>query len=90
MSPSITLDNSGVDGNLTRTLTKGENGTNGVSRHPISTPLPNPSLMVTADHDLKLEEAPVFAPGKGEVLLHIKCTGVCGYDQRVSLNMFLC
>jgi len=44
----------------------------------IKTPLPNPSLQVTADHNLKLEEAPVYAPAKGEVLLHIKATGVCG------------
>lgn len=42
--------------------------------------LPNPSLQVTADHQIKLVEAPVLAPGKGEVLLHIKATGVCGSD----------
>jgi L-iditol 2-dehydrogenase len=36
--------------------------------------------MVTADHTLKQEEAPVYAPAKGEVLLHIKATGVCGSD----------
>lgn len=45
----------------------------------LSTPLPNPSLQVTADHQLKQVEAPVYAPGHGEVLLHIKATGVCGY-----------
>lgn len=44
----------------------------------ITTPLPNPSLQVTADHNLKQVEAPVYAPGVGEVLLHIKATGVCG------------
>lgn len=44
----------------------------------LSTPLPNPSLQVTADHNLKQEDAPVYAPGYGEVLLHIKATGVCG------------
>lgn len=41
---------------------------------------PNPSLQVTADHNLKLVEAPVHAPGHGEVLLHIKATGICGSD----------
>ncbi|KAH8626288.1 hypothetical protein IG631_18306 [Alternaria alternata] len=46
----------------------------------IKTPLPNPSLQVTADHNLKLQEAPVYAPKRGEVLLHIKATGVCGYE----------
>ncbi|KAF2644573.1 sorbitol dehydrogenase-like protein [Massarina eburnea CBS 473.64] len=46
----------------------------------LSTPLPNPSLQVTADHNLKQVEAPVYAPGHDEVLLHIKATGVCGSD----------
>lgn len=45
----------------------------------IATPLPNPSLQATADHRLKQVEAPVYAPKKGEVLLQIKATGICGY-----------
>ncbi|KAH7066140.1 sorbitol dehydrogenase-like protein [Paraphoma chrysanthemicola] len=53
---------------------------NGTLKQTISAPLPNPSLQVTADHRLKQQEAPVFAPGRGEVLLHIKATGVCGSD----------
>lgn len=44
----------------------------------LKAPLPNPSLVVTADHRLKAEEAPVLAPKKGEVLVHVKATGVCG------------
>lgn len=44
----------------------------------ITAPLPNPSLQVTADHKLKAVEAPVYAPRAGEVLLHIKATGICG------------
>lgn len=44
----------------------------------IQAPLPNPSLQVTADHQLKAVEAPVYAPRAGEVLLHVKATGVCG------------
>ncbi|KAH6691409.1 chaperonin 10-like protein [Plectosphaerella plurivora] len=43
-------------------------------------PLPNPALQVTADHNLKAIDAPVLAPKRGEVLLHIKATGVCGSD----------
>jgi L-iditol 2-dehydrogenase len=78
MSPSTALDKAGFDENLTKTSSKSVNGTNGVARQSMSTPLPNPSLMVTADHNLKVEEAPVYAPGKGEVLLHIRATGVCG------------
>ncbi|KAL4793163.1 chaperonin 10-like protein [Aspergillus venezuelensis] len=42
--------------------------------------LPNPSLQITADHQIKLVEAPIHSPGKGEVLLQIKATGVCGSD----------
>jgi L-iditol 2-dehydrogenase len=57
--------------------------TNGIpERKVLSAPLPNPSLQVTADHNLKQQDAPVYAPGHGEVLLHIKATGVCGYDSQ--------
>jgi hypothetical protein len=52
----------------------------------IPTRLPNPSLQVTADHNLKLVEAPVQAPQKGEVLIHVKATGVCGYVGLVVLS----
>lgn len=40
--------------------------------------LPNPSLQVTPDHKIKLVEAPIKTPKRGEVLLHIKATGICG------------
>ncbi|KAH6724801.1 putative alcohol dehydrogenase [Leptodontidium sp. MPI-SDFR-AT-0119] len=40
----------------------------------------NPSLQVTADHKIKLVSAPRLKPGVGEVLLHIKVTGICGSD----------
>ncbi|CAI6334420.1 unnamed protein product [Periconia digitata] len=56
------------------------NGVEKSKRTPLATPLPNPSLQVTADHKLKQIEAPVYAPSHGEVLLHIKATGVCGSD----------
>ncbi|KAL6889499.1 GroES-like protein [Trichoderma longibrachiatum] len=46
----------------------------------IETPRPNPSLQATADHNIKLVEAPVLRPERGEVLLHIKATGICGSD----------
>ncbi|EXM08450.1 chaperonin 10-like protein [Fusarium oxysporum II5] len=46
----------------------------------LKAPLPNPSLQVTADHNLKRVDAPVYAPKSGEVLLHIKATGICGSD----------
>ncbi|KAJ5129058.1 hypothetical protein N7448_002770 [Penicillium atrosanguineum] len=46
----------------------------------IQTSTPNPSLQVTADHHLKSVNAPVYAPGRGEVLVHIKATGICGSD----------
>lgn len=40
----------------------------------------NPSLQVTEDHKIKMLDAPILQPGKGEVLLHIKVTGICGYE----------
>ncbi|KAK7957873.1 hypothetical protein PG988_012721 [Apiospora saccharicola] len=46
----------------------------------IKTSHPNPSLQVTADHEIKMVEAPVEEPGPGDVLLHIKATGICGSD----------
>lgn len=49
-------------------------------REVIQAPLPNPSLQVTADHKLKAVEAPVYAPGPGEVLVHVRTTGICGSD----------
>ena len=39
----------------------------------------NPSLQVTADHQVKMVEAPIRKPGLGEVLIHVKATGICGY-----------
>jgi hypothetical protein len=38
----------------------------------------NPSLQVTKDHRIKMEEAPILRPGPRDVLLHIKATGICG------------
>ncbi|KAI5274676.1 hypothetical protein E4T47_02185 [Aureobasidium subglaciale] len=43
-------------------------------------PYDNPSLQVTADHQIKIVPAPIGKPGDGEVLLHVKCTGICGSD----------
>ncbi|KAI5462350.1 chaperonin 10-like protein [Mariannaea sp. PMI_226] len=50
------------------------------AREVIGAPHPNPSLMVTADHNLKMIDAPVYAPKAGEVLVHVKTTGICGSD----------
>ena len=44
----------------------------------IQVPCANPSLQTTTDHKIKVVEAPVYAPRKGEVLLQIKATGICG------------
>ncbi|KAK8010051.1 sorbitol dehydrogenase-like protein [Apiospora arundinis] len=46
----------------------------------VKTSHPNPALQVTADHQIKMVEAPVEQPGPGQVLLHIKATGICGSD----------
>lgn len=51
--------------------------------------MPNPSLQATADHQLKQIKAPVLAPQRGEVLLQIKATGICGYVLQHRSNMWL-
>lgn len=72
MTPSVLVDQSieqpiaVVPKSLDRAVIKGSH--------------PNPSLQVTADHQLKSVDAPIYAPGKGEVLLHIKASGICGSD----------
>ena len=43
------------------------------------TRLKNPSLQVTADQRIKMVDAPTRMPNRGEVLLQIKATGICGY-----------
>lgn len=40
----------------------------------------NPALVVTADHNIKVEEAPIRQPGPGEALIHVRATGICGSD----------
>ncbi|PMD36494.1 GroES-like protein [Hyaloscypha variabilis F] len=40
----------------------------------------NPSLQVTASRGIEMVEAPMEKPGHGDVLLHIKTTGICGSD----------
>jgi L-iditol 2-dehydrogenase len=75
MAPSIVPDHPGLD------LAPGSDASQGPakpSQRTMTAPYPNPSLQVTADHQLKQVEAPVLAPSRGEVLLHIKATGVCG------------
>jgi L-iditol 2-dehydrogenase len=76
MAPSVIFDTPSSDVGPTKTTSQTTNGTSG--KKTLSVLLPNPSLQVTADHNLKQENAPVYAPAHGEVLLHIKATGVCG------------
>ncbi|CAK7207478.1 hypothetical protein SEUCBS139899_010288 [Sporothrix eucalyptigena] len=65
----------------------GHDGVNGLASHNgntkqrlLKTSHPNPSLQVTADHRIKMQDAPVREPGPGEALIHIKTTGICGSD----------
>ncbi|KAJ5312193.1 hypothetical protein PENANT_c011G07804 [Penicillium antarcticum] len=72
MAPSVLVDQN----NLVAAPTKSQ-----VShRIAIKASHPNPSLQVTADHNLKSVEAPIYAPRAGEALVHIKATGICGSD----------
>ena len=79
-------DKSDVTSTITAVSTR-EDGT-------LQAPLPNPSLQVTADHTIKQVDAPVYDPKEGEVLLHVKATGVCGYVsslfRRSGMLMLIC
>ena len=77
MAPSIVVDPISPETSHTKT-SQTSNGATESQRSILKAPMPNPSLQVTADHNLKQVEAPVYAPQKGEVLLHIKATGICG------------
>jgi L-iditol 2-dehydrogenase len=46
---------------------------------PFST-VPNPSLRVTPEHTISISPAPVNSPQAGEVLIHVRATGICGSD----------
>ncbi|KAF2968173.1 hypothetical protein GQX73_g5387 [Xylaria multiplex] len=56
--------------------------TNGVTNGD-ATKYKNPSLQVTADHKIKLVDAPIEEPGVGEVILQVKCSGICGSDMHL-------
>jgi L-iditol 2-dehydrogenase len=88
MAPSIVLDPPSSVAIQTKSVTQtnGDAVATQQKQQILKAPLPNPSLMVTADHKLKNEEAPVYAPGHGDVLLHIKATGVCGYVESMNLR----
>ncbi|KAI1293145.1 GroES-like protein [Xylaria venustula] len=43
----------------------------------------NPSLQVTEDHRIKIVDAPIEEPRVGEVLLQVKCSGICGSDMHL-------
>lgn len=40
----------------------------------------NPALVVTADHKISIEDAPIHEPGPSDVLIHVRATGICGSD----------
>jgi hypothetical protein len=48
--------------------------------HVAADPRKNPCLVVTADHTIRMDEAPIAEPGEGEVLIHVRTTGICGSD----------
>jgi len=60
-------------------LTEHIEATNGIHANgEAATSSQNPSLQVTADHTIKMVEAPIQEPGRGDVLIHVKTTGICG------------
>ncbi|CAL5875285.1 uncharacterized protein PFLUO_LOCUS9590 [Penicillium psychrofluorescens] len=72
MAPSVLVDPVSGQQDVSKSRVAG--------RTVIPTTFPNPSLQVTADHQLKFVEAPVYAARRGEALVHIKATGICGSD----------
>ncbi|ORY79538.1 chaperonin 10-like protein [Protomyces lactucae-debilis] len=42
--------------------------------------LDSPALYTTPNHEIKLIDTEVAKPGPGQVLVHVKATGVCGSD----------
>jgi L-iditol 2-dehydrogenase len=40
----------------------------------------NPSLYVTPDHNIRLEESPIPKPSPTQVLIHVRASGICGSD----------
>lgn len=42
--------------------------------------IPNPSLMVTPQHTIKMGENEIVPIKPNEVRIHVKCTGICGSD----------
>lgn len=38
-------------------------------------------------HEIHLVEKPVLKPGPGQVLLHVRATGICGYDSLPYMGM---
>ena len=66
---------------MTETLTTNTKSTVQVQEHVTAESrsyLPNPSIQVTPDQQLKQVEAPIETLKRGQVLVHIKATGICG------------
>jgi L-iditol 2-dehydrogenase len=73
MTEHLEVENSVSRPKCTNGITKQHNGVNG-------THLENPSLQVTADHKIKIASSPITRPSRGQILVHIRATGICGSD----------
>ena len=40
----------------------------------------NPSAVLYATRDLRIEDRPIPVPGAGEVLVNVRAIGICGSD----------
>lgn len=43
----------------------------------------NPALFVTPGHTIELQETEIPTPGPTEVVVHVRCTGICGSDMHL-------
>ena len=46
----------------------------------LSSKYANPALTVTPEHTVSLQPSPIPKPSRTQVLIHVRCTGICGSD----------
>lgn len=88
MAPHSLVDHSGLHKPRTSpcALTNSGVQTNGIHSTPRLEHLEeygNPALYVTPQHGLELRQTEIPTPAPLEVLLHVRCTGVCGSDMHL-------
>lgn len=86
MAPGTVVDYHDITDTHT-SVTNGMNGTNGVVKHHKLDHKPrrlaqfgNPALQVDSYHNVQLVDSEVPTPAPSQLLIHVRCTGICGSD----------